>query len=155
MSTVTLRVNGRARSVDVPTDSPLLFVLRNDLGLNGPKFGCGLGQCGACTVLVDGKAVRSCVTPVSSVGSAEVVTIEGLGTAEKPHPVQRAFLDLQAAQCGYCTCGMIVTATALLRDNPRANDSQIRDAFAGHLCRCGTHARVVQAVKRAQTSING
>jgi nicotinate dehydrogenase subunit A len=127
----------------------LLYVLRNDFELNGPKYGCGLAQCGACTVHVDGRAARSCVTPVSSLGGKNVTTLEGLGTLEKLHPLQKAFLDEQAAQCGYCTSGMIMSAKALLDVNPKPTDAQIKTALAGNLCRCGSHIRVVRAVQRA------
>jgi nicotinate dehydrogenase subunit A len=143
-----LRVNGRERSVNADPDTPLLYILRNDLALNGPKFGCGLSQCGACTVIIGGEAVRSCVTPLSSV-TAEVTTLEGLGTVEKPHPVQKAFMAEQAAQCGYCANGMIMTAKAFLDRNKKPSDAQIREALAGNLCRCGTHLRIIAAVKHA------
>ncbi len=129
--------------------APLLYVLRNDLGFNGPKYGCGLGQCGACTVLLDGAPVRSCVTPVSAAVGSQVTTLEGLGTPDQPHPLQQAFLDEQAAQCGYCISGMIMTAAGLLRRNPKPTDLQIREALAGNLCRCGTHVRILRAIKRA------
>ena len=145
---MTLRVNGRERTVNADPDTPLLYVLRNDLSLNGPKFGCGLSQCGACTVIIDGEAVRSCVTPLSSV-TGEVTTLEGLGTVDKPHPVQKAFITEQAAQCGYCANGMIMTAKAFLDHNKKPSDAQIREALAGNLCRCGTHTRIIAAVKRA------
>jgi nicotinate dehydrogenase subunit A len=148
MAQVTLRVNGRSRQVNADPDTPLLYVLRNDLGLNGPKFGCGMSQCGACTVIIGGEAVRSCVTPISGV-SGEVTTLEGLGTVEKPHPVQKAFIAEQAAQCGYCANGMIMTSTALLGRNKKPSDAEIREALAGNLCRCGTHIRILAAVKRA------
>jgi nicotinate dehydrogenase subunit A len=143
-----LQVNGRALAVSVEPDTPLLYVLRNDAQLNGPKFGCGLGQCGACTVIVDGAAVRSCITPVSNVGKSNVVTLEGLGTLERPHPLQQAFIDEQAAQCGYCTSGMILTAKALLDRNPQADLQAIKSALEGNLCRCGTQLRVMKAVQR-------
>ncbi len=148
MAQVTLRVNGRSRQVNADPDTPLLYVLRNDLALNGPKFGCGMSQCGACTVIIGGEAVRSCVTPISGV-TGEVTTLEGLGSAEKPHPVQKAFIAEQAAQCGYCANGMIMTTTALLQRNKKPSDSEIREALAGNLCRCGTHIRILAAVKRA------
>jgi nicotinate dehydrogenase subunit A len=144
-----LQVNGGTLAVSVTPDTPLLYVLRNDAKLNGPKFGCGLGQCGACTVLVDGVATRSCVTPVSAVGTAKVVTLDGLGTLERPHSLQRAFIDEQAAQCGYCTNGMIMTAKALLDTNPKPGAQEIRQALSNNLCRCGTHLRIVRAVQRA------
>src|SRR4051794_21843332 len=146
---LTLRVNGTTRTVEVERDTPLLYVLRNDLELNGAKFGCGLAQCGACTVLVDGKAVRSCVTDIGSLANAEITTLEGLGTADKPHALQRAFVGEQAAQCGYCINGMIMSAKALLDGNPRPSESDVRQALAANLCRCGTHNRIVRAVLRA------
>lgn len=147
---VPLQVNGKTYRVDVEPDTPLLYVLRDDLRLQGPKFGCGLAQCGACTVLVDGRAVRSCSLPVSRVGQGKVVTLEGLGTPQKLHPVQQAFIEEQAAQCGYCINGMIMTAKALL-DTRRASPSErdIRQALGANLCRCGTHQRIIAAVKRA------
>jgi nicotinate dehydrogenase subunit A len=144
---LTLRVNGRTRNVESDDpDVPLLYVLRNDLGLTGAHFGCGLAQCGACTVLVGGRAVRSCATPARSVGSRDVTTIEGLGTPDQPDPLQAAFIAEQAAQCGYCTAGMVVTARALLASTPRPSERQVREALAGNLCRCGSHARVLRAV---------
>jgi nicotinate dehydrogenase subunit A len=146
---VTLTVNGTRRTAAAEPDTPLLYVLRNDFALNGAKFGCGLAQCGACTVLVDGKAVRSCVTPAGTVAQAEITTIEGLGTAEKPHALQRAFVDEQAAQCGYCIAGMIMTAKELFDRTPRPSEAEVRAALAGNLCRCGTHNRIVRAVMRA------
>jgi len=146
---VELTVNGARHRVRAQDDTPLLYVLRNDLELNGAKFGCGLGQCGACTVIVDGEAVRSCSFPVALAAGKQITTIEGLGTIDKPHPVQKAFIDEQAAQCGYCINGMIMTATALLQRNPQASDSQVRQALAGNLCRCGTHSRILRAIARA------
>lgn len=146
---ISLKVNGASRTVAAEPDTPLLYVLRNDLELNGAKYGCGLAQCGACTVLIDGKAVRSCVTPVGSVGQGEVTTVEGLGTAAKPHRLQQAFIDEQAAQCGYCTGGMIMAAKELLDRNSRPSEQDVRAALAGNLCRCGTHNRIVRAVMRA------
>jgi nicotinate dehydrogenase subunit A len=146
---VNVKVNGATRSVDAEPDTPLLYVLRNDLELNGAKFGCGLAQCGACTVLVNGVATRSCVTPLSRVTDAEVTTLEGLGTLANLHPLQQAFIDEQAAQCGYCINGMIMTAKALLDRNPRPTEAQVRDGLAANLCRCGTHNRIVRAVLRA------
>jgi nicotinate dehydrogenase subunit A len=146
---ISLQVNGASRSVDAEPDTPLLYVLRNDLELNGAKFGCGLAQCGACTVLVDGVATRSCVTPVGRLGQANVTTIEGLGTVEKPHPLQKAFIDEQAAQCGYCINGMIMAAAELLHRNPQPKEDDVRAFLAGNLCRCGTHNRIVRAVMRA------
>ncbi len=146
---ITLSVNGKSRSLDVEPDTPLLYVLRDNLALNGPKFGCGLAQCGACTVILDGKAVRSCSTPISRAAGRAVTTLEGLGTVAKPHPIQQAFIDEQAVQCGYCINGMIMTAKALLDAKPKPTDGEIRQALAGNLCRCGTHQRIVRAVKRA------
>jgi nicotinate dehydrogenase subunit A len=146
---ITIKVNGASGSVPAEPDTPLLYVLRNDLSLNGAKFGCGLAQCGACTVLISGRAVRSCVTEVGSIGDAEITTIEGLGTIEKPHPLQRAFMDEQAAQCGYCINGMIMSAKELLDAMPRPTEQDVRQALAGNLCRCGTHGRIIRAVLRA------
>jgi nicotinate dehydrogenase subunit A len=146
---ISLKVNGSSHSVPADSDTPLLYVLRNDLSLAGAKFGCGLSQCGACTVLVDGKAVRSCVTPIGTLGNAEITTIEGLGSIDKPHPLQKAFIDEQAAQCGYCLNGMIMKAKELLDHKPQPSDADVREALAGHLCRCGTHNRIVAAVVRA------
>ncbi len=149
MAETTIRVNGQEHQVESEPDSPLLYILRYQLELNGPKFGCGLTQCGACTVLVDGVATRSCVTPVSQVAQSEVTTLEGLGSIGNLHPLQQAFIDEQAAQCGYCINGMIMTAKALLDRNPRPSEAQVRDGLAGNLCRCGTHNRIVRAVLRA------
>lgn len=149
MSTVNLKVNGRSHTVDVEPGTPLLYILRNDLELHGPKFGCGLGQCGACTVMIEGEAVRSCIRPVESVGAAEITTLEGLGTPENPHPVQQAWIETQAVQCGYCMNGQIMTAKALLDRNPSPTEAEIREGLADVLCRCGTYYRVIQAVKRA------
>jgi nicotinate dehydrogenase subunit A len=146
---IGLKVNGVSRSVPAEPDTPLLYVLRNDLQLNGAKYGCGLAQCGACTVLVDGKAVRSCVTPIGTLGASEITTVEGLGSIDKPHVVQRAFIEEQAAQCGYCTGGMIMAAKELLDRNPRPREADVRAVLAGNLCRCGTHNRIVRAVLRA------
>jgi nicotinate dehydrogenase subunit A len=146
---INLKVNGASRTTPAEPDTPLLYVLRNDLELNGAKFGCGLAQCGACTVLIDGKAVRSCVTPVGAVGNGEITTLEGLGTAEKPHALQSAFIAEQAAQCGYCTNGMIMSAKELLDRNPRPSEQDVRAALAANLCRCGTHIRIIKAVLRA------
>jgi nicotinate dehydrogenase subunit A len=146
---INLKVNGESSSVPAEPDTPLLYVLRNDLELNGAKFGCGLSQCGACTVLIDGKAVRSCVTPIGAVGTSEITTIEGLGSIDKPHPLQTAFIEEQAAQCGYCTNGMIMAAKELLDRNPRPGEDDVRAALASNLCRCGTHNRIVRAVLRA------
>jgi nicotinate dehydrogenase subunit A len=136
MAVLTLSVNGRSQTLDVDPATPLLYVLSDDLDLRGPKFGCGLGQCGACTVIVDGRAVRSCVTPVGTVGQAEITTLEGLGTPERPHAIQQAFIDEQATQCGFCLSGVILTAKAFLDQNPRATDEQVSQALAGVLCRC-------------------
>jgi nicotinate dehydrogenase subunit A len=149
MAKFSLKVNGKSRVVDADPATPLLYVLRNDVKLNGPKFGCGLSQCGACTVIMDGKAVRSCVTPVSTVGGKPVTTLEGLGSVKKPHPLQKAFMEEQALQCGYCINGFIMSAKALLDANPKPTDAQIKEALAGNLCRCGTHTRILRAVKRA------
>jgi nicotinate dehydrogenase subunit A len=146
---ISLKVNGAMRSVPAEPDTPLLYVLRNDLELNGAKFGCGLAQCGACTVLVDGHPVRSCVTEVGALGASEVTTLEGLGTVADPHPLQQAFIDLQAAQCGYCINGMIMSAKALLDKNPHPTEAQVRDGLSGNLCRCGTHSRIVRAILKA------
>jgi nicotinate dehydrogenase subunit A len=148
MSAVTLKVNGRSHNLDMDPATPLLYALSDDLELRGPKFGCGLGQCGACTVIVKGNAVRSCITPVKSVAGAEVTTLEGLGTIEKPHPIQQAFVDEQAAQCGFCVSGIIMTAKAFLDKNPKATEEQIQQAMSGVLCRCFTHARMLAAIKR-------
>lgn len=152
---IRLIVNGQQRDVTVDPETPLLYVLRNDLGLTGTKFGCGLGQCGACTVLVAGQAMRSCLTPVQAVAGQEVTTIEGLGSPEHPHPLQAAFIEEQAAQCGYCTPGIVMTATAFLARTPRPTEAQIKEALAGALCRCGTHDRVIRAVKRAAVAMGG
>ena len=145
---MSLRVNGRAHAVDVDPSTPLLYVLSDDLALRGPKFGCGLGQCGACTVIARGRAIRSCVTPVSAVTGADITTLEGLGTIEHPHPIQKAFIDEQAAQCGFCLNGVILTAKAFLDQNPKANDAEIQQALAGVLCRCFTHTRMLRAIRR-------
>ena len=146
---ISLKVNGATHSVNAEPDTPLLYVLRNDLALNGAKYGCAMTQCGTCTVLVNGAATRSCVTPVGSIEGNEVTTLEGLGTLDKPHPLQQAFIDEQAAQCGYCINGMIMTAVALLAATPRPSELQVRQALAGNLCRCGTHVEIVNAVLRA------
>jgi nicotinate dehydrogenase subunit A len=148
MAAISLRVNGVVHSVNVDPETPLLYVLGDELHLRGPKFGCGLGQCGACTVLMNGRAVRSCVTPVSGVNHAEIVTLEGLGTPDKPHPIQQAFIEEEAAQCGFCLSGVILSAKAFLDRNPKANDDQIRQALAGILCRCFAHARMFKAIQR-------
>jgi nicotinate dehydrogenase subunit A len=146
---VTLRVNGQAQEVAAEPNTPLLYVLRNDLGLKGTRFGCGAGHCGACTVLVDGNAVQSCDTPLWSAAGREITTIEGLGTAERPHALQRAFLDEQAAQCGYCINGIIMAAVALLQKTARPTDAEIAAALDRNLCRCGTHVRILRAIRRA------
>ena len=149
MSILNLKVNGRTHKLDVDPATPLLYVLSDEIGLRGPKFGCGLGQCGSCTVLVNGQTMRSCITTVKDVQDAEITTLEGLGTIEKPHPLQRAFIDEQAAQCGFCVNGVILTAKALLDKNPRPSDRQIQQAMAGVLCRCFTHVRMYRAIKQA------
>jgi nicotinate dehydrogenase subunit A len=145
---MNFKVNGQTHSVDIDPSTPLLYVLSDDLGLRGPKFGCGLGQCGCCTVLIKGRPVRSCVTPSSSVEGSDVTTLEGLGTVEKPHPIQKAFVDEQAMQCGFCLSGVILTAKAALDANPKATDAELRQALSNVLCRCGTHTRMLKAVKR-------
>jgi len=150
MTELTLRVNGHDRTVNLgDPDTPLLYVLRDDLALHGPKFGCGLGQCGSCSVIVNGQAVRSCTTKAAAVAGQEITTLEGLGSPDKPSKVQAAFIAEAAAQCGYCTNGMIMTATALLKRKPRPSEADIRAALAGNLCRCGSHVRVIAAVLRA------
>ena len=149
MAKLSLTVNGKRQAVDTDPETPLLYVLRDDLSLNGPKFGCGLGQCGACTVIMGGNAIRSCQVAIKDVGNRAVTTLEGLGSTKKMHPIQKAFLDEQAVQCGYCINGMIMTTKALLDKNPKPNDAQIKEALAGNLCRCGTHTRILRAVKRA------
>jgi len=146
---MTLKVNGREHQVDAEADTPLLYVLREDIKLNAAKFGCGLGQCGACTVIVDGKAVLSCVTPMILLEGKQVTTLEGLGTESDPAPIQRAFMEEQAAQCGYCIAGIMMRAQALLQRNSRPTDEQIRSELEPHLCRCGTHMRILRAVRRA------
>jgi nicotinate dehydrogenase subunit A len=150
MSAISLKVNGRAHTVDVDPTTPLLYVLSDDLGLRGPKFGCGLGQCGACAVIVRGRAVRSCVAPISTVANAEVTTLEGLGTVEQPHPIQQAFIDEQAAQCGFCLSAVIITAKAYLDQNPKASDGEIQQAMSNVLCRCFANTRMLRAIKRYQ-----
>lgn len=153
MANISLRVNGRARTVDVEPATPLLYVLRNDLELQGPRFGCGLGQCGACTVLVKGAAVRSCVTPVSSVQGVEITTLEGLAANGKLHPLQQAWIDEQVPACGFCQNGQILTAKALLDRTPNPTDAQIRQGMANTLCRCMTYYRIQAAIKRAATAM--
>ncbi len=155
MSAITLRVNGRSHSLDLDPSTPLLYVLNDDLELRGPKFGCGLAQCGACTVIVDGRAIRSCVTPVESVDGADVTTLEGLGTAENPHPIQKAFIEEQAVQCGFCLSGVLLTAKAFLDENPKATDEQIREALSTVLCRCFVHGRMLRAIRRYANEVAG
>jgi nicotinate dehydrogenase subunit A len=152
MALIALTVNGRRQTVDVDPATPLLYVLNDDLELRGPKFGCGLGQCGACTVIVRGRAVRSCLTPVGTLDDAEITTLEGLGTPEAPHPIQQAFIDAQAVQCGYCLSGVMLTAKAFLDQNPRASDAQLQEALSGVLCRCGVNVRMLQAIRRYASS---
>jgi nicotinate dehydrogenase subunit A len=152
---IRLTVNGQPREVLADPETPLLYVLRNDLGLTGTKFGCGLGQCGACTVLVGGQAVRSCMLPVQAVAGQAVTTIEGLGSPERPHPLQATFIEEQAVQCGYCTPGIVMTAKAFLDQTPRPTEAQVKQALAGVLCRCGTHERVIRAVMRAALTTGG
>jgi nicotinate dehydrogenase subunit A len=149
MARITLDVNGSTHTIDADPDMPLLYALRNDLGLNNPHFGCGLAQCGACTVHIDGQAVRSCVTPVSAVGNGKVMTLAGLGTPEKPHPIQAAYVEEEVPQCGYCINGWIMTAAALLNRVKKPTDAQIKEALTGLKCRCGTHMSIMRAVKRA------
>ncbi len=146
---ISLRVNGRVQAIEADPDMPLLYALRGDLGLSNPHFGCGLAQCGACTVQIDGEPVRSCVTPVSAAEGVEVTTLAGLGTPDKPHPVQKAYVDEQVPQCGYCVNGWIMTAAAFLKKTPKPSDGQIREALSGLKCRCGTHLAILRAVKRA------
>jgi len=148
MSTIQIKVNGRLHNLDLDPTTPLLFVLGDELGLLGPKFGCGMAQCGACTVILRGHVVRSCVMPVSAVGPDEVTTLEGLGTPEKPHPIQQAFIDEGAAQCGFCLSGVILTAKAVLDEKPEASDQEIGEAFGGVLCRCFTHIRMLRAIRK-------
>ncbi|MBZ5612942.1 MAG: (2Fe-2S)-binding protein [Acidobacteriia bacterium] len=150
MAAISLKVNGRVHAVEVDPETPLLYVLSDDLQLREPKFGCGLAQCGACTVLIGGQAVRSCVMPVRAVKQQEVTTLEGLGTPERPHAIQQAFIDEGAAQCGFCLSGVILTAKAVLDENPKASDEQIREAMANVLCRCFAHTRMMRAVQRYQ-----
>jgi nicotinate dehydrogenase subunit A len=150
MTAISLKVNGHVHAVDVDPQTPLLYVLSDDLQLRGPKFGCGLAQCGACTVLLRGRAVRSCVIPVSAVKQEEVTTLEGLGTPERPHAIQQAFIDEGATQCGFCLSGVILTAKALLDENPKASDAQMCEAMSNVLCRCFAHTRMMRAIKRYQ-----
>ena len=149
MSAITLKVNGRSHKLDLDPTTPLLYALSDDLALNGPKFGCGLGQCGACTVIVKGQAIRSCITTVRSVAGAEITTLEGIGTADKPHPLQRAFIEEQAAQCGFCVNGVILTAKAFLDKNPKATGPEIEQALSGVLCRCFASVRMLRAIQKA------
>jgi nicotinate dehydrogenase subunit A len=155
MASISLTVNGRRLTIDADPATPLLYVLSDDLQLRGPKFGCGLGQCGACTAIVGGRALRSCVTPVGTIGAAEVVTLEGLGTPERLHPIQRAFADEQAAQCGFCLNGVILTAKAFLDQNPRATERDIHQAMSGVLCRCFAHARMLRAIAKYAAAARG
>ena len=148
MATIALTVNGRSHTLELEPSTPLLYVLSDDLELRGPKFGCGLGQCGSCTVIANGRAVRSCMTPVGTMGGADITTLDGLGTPEQPHPLQQAFIDEQAAQCGFCLSGVILTAKAFLDQNPRATEPQIRAALSGVLCRCFTHTRMLRAINK-------
>jgi nicotinate dehydrogenase subunit A len=148
MSTINLTVNGHAHTVDVDPETPLLYVLSDDLQLRGPKFGCGLGQCGACTVIVQGRTIRSCITPVGTVKGASITTLEGLGSPDKPHPLQQAFIDEQAAQCGFCLSGVILEAKALIDKNPNPSESDIQQALSDVLCRCFVHTRMLRAIKR-------
>lgn len=147
--TFSLNVNGKVHVINVDEDMPLLYALRNDVGLNNPRFGCGLAQCGACTVHLDGEPIRACVTPLTAVGDGKIVTLAGLGTPEKPHPLQTAYVDEQVPQCGYCINGWIMTAAAFLREKKKPTDAEIRAALAGLKCRCGTHMSILRAVKRA------
>ena len=151
---LTLTVNGRRRTVAAAPDTPLLYILRNDLELNAAKFGCGMAQCGACTVLADGKPIRSCVTPALAVVNTKITTLEGLGSVSDPHPLQKAFIDEQAAQCGYCIAGMLMSAKALLDETPHPSEAEIRQALDGNLCRCGTHNRIIRAIRRAAKEVS-
>ena len=152
---LSITVNGQSHDVQATPDTPLLYVLRNELGLHAAKFGCGLGQCGTCTVHQDGQPIRACVVPVESVVGSEITTLEGLGTAADLHPIQQAFIAEQAAQCGYCIPGMMMTGAALLQTTPEPTDAEIAEAFAGNLCRCGTHTRIVRAIQRAAGNVAG
>lgn len=154
MAQITLKVNGKTRIVSTEPSTPLLYVLRNDLELRGPRFGCGLAQCGACSVIMDGNAIRSCVTPVSAAQHKSITTLEGLGTVDKPHVLQAAFIEEQAAQCGYCMNGMIINAKALLDKNPNPSEDDIKKALDPILCRCGSHLRVIRAIRRAAQSVS-
>ena len=155
MGAIILKVNGKTHTLELDPSTPLLYALSDDLGLRGPKFGCGLGECGACTVVINGQATRSCITPVSSVDGAEITTLEGIGTVEKPHPLQKAFIEEQASQCGFCVNGVIMTAKALLDRNPKATDPEIRQALPNVLCRCFTHVRMLRAIRRARQEMAG
>jgi len=154
VSEIALIVNGQPHKVDLDPTTPLLYALSDDLGLRGPKFGCGLGQCGSCTVIIRGQAIRSCITPVQSVAGVEITTLEGLGTLEKPHPLQQAFIDEQAAQCGFCLNAVIMTAKAFLDKNPKPTDAQLQQALSGVLCRCFTHVRMFRAIQRAAKELS-
>ena len=149
MAKFTLDVNGKSHTIDADPDMPLFYALKNDIGLNNPQFGCGLAQCGACTVHLNGEAIRSCITPVSAIGDGKVVTMSGLGTPEKPHPMQTAYVDEQVTQCGYCINGWVMTAAAFLNRTKKPTDAQIKEALTGLKCRCGTHVNILRAVKRA------
>ncbi len=155
MSAITLKVNGQTHNLDVDLTTPLLYILSDDLALRGPKFGCGLGQCGACTVIVKGQAIRSCITPVEAVQGVEITTLEGLGTIDKPHPIQKAFIGEEAAQCGYCLSGVILTAKAFLDKHPKATEKEIREGMSRVLCRCFTHTRMLRAIERAKQEMAG
>ena len=148
MTKLSLKVNGLFHALDIDPSTPLLFVLNDELGLRGPKFGCGMAQCGACTVILRGQVMRSCIVPVSAVGKDEITTLEGLGTLDKPHPIQQAFIDEGAAQCGFCLSGVILTAKAVLDEKPSASDEEIRDALGGVLCRCFAHPRMLRAIRK-------
>jgi nicotinate dehydrogenase subunit A len=150
---LSLKVNGQSHTVDVDPTTPLLYVLSDDLALRGPKFGCGLGQCGCCTVIAGGRAIRSCVTPVQTMNGADITTLEGLGTLEKLHPLQKAFIDEQAVQCGFCLSGVMLTAKVALDKNPRATDAQLRQELSTVLCRCGAHTRMMKAIRRYQQGV--
>lgn len=155
MAAINLKVNSRSRSVDVDPDTPLLYVLMEDFQLNGPKFGCGLSQCGACTVLLDGEPIRSCQTPVSDMAGHEITTIEGLGTTESPHPVQQAFIDEQAVQCGYCISGIMLYGKTYIDQNPNATEGEVVESLSGLLCRCHAHVRMVRALMRYAEGVRG
>lgn len=155
MSSITLKVNGQSHTLDLDPATPLLYALSDDLALRGPKFGCGLGQCGACTVIAKGEAIRSCITPVKSVEGVEITTLEGLGTIDKPHPIQKTFISEQAAQCGFCLNGVILTAKAFLDKNPKATEREIQEGMSRVLCRCFTHVRMLRAIERARQEMAG